>query len=140
MELNESQKIRVEHLYKNMSSLIAEMRFMDKSSIYTSGALWAWILSNNKVLEVSYVVILYFVPILLSYLFYSKADMLAKEYYEQKGYYRDIMKIEKEDKNMSPKPINRNFHFKIIAGNILLALIFYYFNSNIPFSKIINLS
>ena len=122
-----------------MSSLIAEMRFMDKSSIYTSGALWAWRLSNNEVLEGSYVAILYFVPILLSYFFYSKADMLAKEYYEQKGYYRDIMKIEKEDKRTSPKPINRNFHFKIIGGNIVFALMFYCFNNSIIFSKIIDL-
>lgn len=90
---------------------------MDKSSIYTSGALWAWILSNNTQIYINFVV---FIPMLLSLLFYSKAEMLAGEYYDQKRHYKNILDTENTRES---RKINKKFHHRIIIGNSVIASI-----------------
>ena len=47
----ELKKIKIDYTFQIMKSLIAEIRFVDKTLIYGIGAYWSLILTNYKLID-----------------------------------------------------------------------------------------
>jgi len=116
---NEYQKNLIEHKYKNIQSLLSELRVMDKSILFISGGLWTWILTKWDILStrsiqndevMSYI---YYIPFIITLFIVIKVGMLNREYYkERKKYYNLVGKI-------LPKEMPEKLDYTWKTGNIL---------------------
>ena len=127
----EIQKIRAEHLYKNMNDLLKEIRLLDKSSLLFSGVIWAWIIRYGDNSSFIY----YLIPVVVSSLLFYKTTTLLSEYDSQKKKYYKMVAISKKKKKCSSKDkkrtnLNFRFHSAIVVFNIITAICLIYANSD----------
>jgi len=114
--LSELEKIRFEHLHKNMNDLLKEIRFLDKTILIFSGIVWAWIVQYDMAKHFSGVV--YFAPLVISVLFSYKTHGLLKEFESESNKYKKYCPSnETAEKTVKPLMGKFNkFYYGIILG------------------------
>lgn len=123
-KLFDVDKIRIEHLYKNMNDILKEIRFVDNAMVVLSGTVWAWII-QYKVYEVISHSIL-FVPTGLTGLLFLKAYFLLKEYENEKKKYQTILKTTPDsdsERSCYQKILPYLFPIIMIGANFLIAVV-----------------
>ena len=126
-ELKQSESIYAEHLYKNMTGLINEIRVVDKTVIVLTGAMWTWLLSDGH--QGSY--ILFLLPAIMTMFFTIKTFKLMSEFHVQRRYYFNLFIGDEVNKKGDTKcdfidvgGFNKIFYYLLILFNLLLGIFF----------------
>ena len=85
----ELKKIKIDYTFQIMKSLIAEIRFVDKTLIYGIGAYWSLILTNYKLIDsIELFKYILFIPVIITMLLGVKTWVLLYDYFDLKSKYK----------------------------------------------------
>ena len=86
----ELKKIKIDSTFQMMKSLIAEIRFVDKTLIYGVGAYWSLILTNYKFIDSMLLFkFILSIPVIITMLLGIKTLVLLHDYFDLKSKYKE---------------------------------------------------
>lgn len=120
MNDNEKQKILIDNKYKNMSSLLQEVRSIDQLALISVAGLWGWIFSQQLTVFSHF----HLLPTCVLFFYYGKTLLLLKAYKEEKKEYKELL-IETKHSKSKNNTINNYFYLILISVNIVYTLHLY---------------
>ena len=94
----ELKKIKIDSTFQMMKSLIAEIRFVDKTLIYGVGAYWSLILTNYKFIDSMLLFkFILSIPVIITMLLGIKTLVLLHNYFDLKSKYKEHINEPEKD-------------------------------------------
>lgn len=114
-----------------MKSLIAEVRFIDKTLIYGIGTFWSLFLTNYKLItNVEIFNLMLLLPIIITLLLGSKTYVLLYDYFDLKEKNKKHMGEERFDSCSIRLCVKKWALFTLLYVGINIINIYLYFNSD----------